>query len=141
MAKRGSVALRMSAVVVGGLLAGSVTANAVPPQVTAGQMYYKQYCATCHGLNGKGDGPMAKQLKEKPADLTTLAKKNNGQFPYAMVLDVIDGQQPVPSHGSAEMPAWGETFQSDVGVDSLSQAAVRGRLMLLTDYVRSIQEK
>ncbi|MCK6555891.1 cytochrome c [Candidatus Binatia bacterium] len=140
MAKRGSVVLWVS-MVVSGLMASSVAVQAAPPQVTAGQMYYKQYCATCHGVDARGDGPTAKALKEKVPDLTTLAKRNDGKFPYILVLDIIDGQQPIPSHGSAEMPTWGETFQSDVGNDPLSQAAVRGRLMLLTDYIRSIQVK
>lgn len=142
MAKQGSGAFVVSAVVAGVLVTGAAGAQpAQKPQVAAGQMYYRQYCATCHGADGKGGGPMAKALKEKVPDLTTLAKRNNGQFPYTRVLDIIDGAEPIPSHGSSEMPAWGETFQADVGVDALSQAAVRGRLMLLTDYLRSIQEK
>jgi len=107
----------------------------------AGKMYYRQYCASCHGASGKGDGPLSMQLKTKTPDLTQLAKKNGGKFPYMEVLDIIDGTNPIPSHGGKEMPAWGETFQSDVGGDTMQQAAVRGRLMLLTDYIRSIQEK
>jgi mono/diheme cytochrome c family protein len=107
----------------------------------AGKMYYKQYCATCHGANGKGDGPMSVALKTKATDLTLLAKKNGGKFPYMDVLDTIDGEKTIASHGSREMPAWGQTFQADIGDDPGTQALVRGRLMLLTDYIRSIQEK
>ena len=84
---------------------------------------------------------MAAALKAKVPDLTQLTKKSGGKFPYMEVLDIIDGTSPLPSHGSKEMPAWGETFQSDIGQDAMTQAAVRGRLMLLTDYIRSIQEK
>jgi mono/diheme cytochrome c family protein len=100
-----------------------------------------RYCATCHGATATGDGPLGKALKNGPPNLTLLAKKNGGKFPYMEVLDIIDGTNPVPSHGGKEMPAWGETFQSDVGGDTMQQAAVRGRLMLLTDYIRSIQER
>jgi mono/diheme cytochrome c family protein len=128
----GSVALA------GVLLAGAPTANAT---ADAGKMYYKQYCASCHGVSGKGDGPMAAALKAKTPDLTQLAKKNGGKFPYMDILDIIDGANPLPSHGGKEMPAWGETFQSDTAGDAMQQAMVRGRLMLLTDYLRSIQEK
>jgi len=146
MAKSGGVALRLVVVGLGVVLAGPVAAQQaangrVAGQLASGQMWFKKYCATCHGVDGKGGGPTAKALKEDVPDLTTLAKRNNGQFPYIMVLDVIDGQQPTPSHGSAEMPAWGETFQSDTGVDTLTEAAVRGKLMLITDYIRSIQQK
>ncbi len=123
-----------------GLLLWGGSLRAATP-VEAGKMYYRQYCATCHGLGGKGDGPMAAALKAKVPDLTQLTKKSGGKFPYMEVLDIIDGSKPLPSHGSKEMPAWGETFQSDIGQDSMTQAAVRGRLMLLTDYIRSIQEK
>jgi mono/diheme cytochrome c family protein len=119
--------------------ASAWAANMTPAE--AGKMYYQQYCATCHGITGKGDGPMATALKAKSPDLTQLAKKNGGRFPYMDVLDTIDGSKPIASHGSKEMPAWGETFQADVGQDTMMQAASRGRLMLLTDYLRSIQEK
>jgi mono/diheme cytochrome c family protein len=130
----------VESVALAGLLLWGMPVQAATP-AEAGKMYYRQYCATCHGMSGKGDGPMASALKAKVPDLTQLAKKSGGKFPYMEVLDIIDGTSPLPSHGSKEMPAWGETFQSDIGADGMMQAAVRGRLMLLTDYLRSIQEK
>ena len=142
MVNRGACVWSVGAVALLGVLlcAGSVRAADVTA-ADAGKMYYRQYCATCHGPNGKGDGPLAASLKSKSTDLTQLAKKNGGKFPYMDVLDYIDGEKPVASHGSKEMPAWGETFQSDSAGDPMQQAMVRGRLMLLTDYIRSIQEK
>jgi mono/diheme cytochrome c family protein len=119
----------------------ALAADAHVVTIDAGKVYYKQYCATCHGINGKGDGPLSSQLKKPAPDLTTLAEKNGGKFPYLQVLDIIDGDQPYPAHGSSEMPAWGATFQSDVPGDAMAAAAARGRLMLLTDYLRSIQVK
>ena len=110
----------VGSVVLAGLLLCCVPAHAAnTTPAEAGKMYYRQYCASCHGAGGKGDGPMAPALKAKTPDLTQLAK----------------------THGGKEMPAWGETFQSDVDGDAMQQAAIRGRLMLLTDYIRSIQEK
>jgi len=109
--------------------------------ISAGKSFYTQYCAKCHGPAGKGDGPAGKDMKPPPSDLTQLSKKNGGKFPYMDVLDILDGETPSPAHGSTEMPAWGQTFQSDVGVESGAQAAVRGKLMLITDYLRSIQQK
>ena len=35
-----------------------------------GQALYTQYCASCHGASGRGDGPSAAGLATKPADLT-----------------------------------------------------------------------
>jgi len=131
----GSVALA------GVVLSGAPASAANATTAEAGKMYYRQYCASCHGVSGKGDGAMASALKAKTPDLTQLAKKNGGKFPYMDVLDIVDGANPLPSHGGKEMPAWGETFQSDTAGDTMQQAMVRGRLMLLTDYLRSIQEK
>ena len=140
MVKDGVRVWSVGSVALTGLLLCGVPVHAATP-AEAGKAYYRQYCASCHGTSGKGDGPMATALKAKTPDLTQLAKKNGGKFPYMDVLDVVDGNNPMPSHGGKEMPAWGETFQADVGGDTMQQAAVRGRLMLLTDYIRSIQEK
>ena len=108
----------------------------------AGKRLYIRYCATCHGRDGKGKGPLTGTLNTKPPDLTQLAKKQGGTFPYMEVLDILDCSVPYPAHGNSELPAWGETFQSDDPGSSggtMEQAAVRGRLMLITDYLRSIQ--
>jgi len=145
MAKDGLSVLRVASVALAGAL---LWATAVQAQKDKGpgQMYYTKYCATCHGKDGKGNGPLSQQLKKPAPDLTTLSKKNGGKFPYIEVLGILDGEVPFPAHGSAEMPAWGETFQSDIGTgdfggDAGSQAASRGRLMLITDYLKSIQQK
>jgi mono/diheme cytochrome c family protein len=144
MAKDGLRALSVVSVALLGWISWSTPALGISEHtatVDAGKTYYHRYCATCHGANGKGDGPLSSQLKKPAPDLTTLSKNNGGKFPYIDVLNVIDGDTPYPAHGSSEMPAWGETFQSDVPGDVMQQAAVRGRLMLLTDYLRSIQQK
>jgi len=126
-----------------GVLLWMAPAWAVNQQsLDAGKHLFIKYCATCHGREAKGDGPMAAALKTKPPDLTQLAKRHGGSFPYVDVLDILDGTAPYPAHGNAEMPAWGQTFQSDepgASGSAMEQAAVRGRLMLLTDYLRSIQ--
>ena len=46
-----------------------------------GKREYQANCANCHGVGGKGDGPIADLLTKKATDLTTLAKKNGGVFP------------------------------------------------------------
>lgn len=76
-----------------------------------GPTLYKSYCAVCHGLNGKGDGPMAALLKTTPPDLTRIAERNGGKFPRAAVEKIISGVEPRPSgHGPREMPVWGPIF-------------------------------
>jgi len=76
-----------------------------------GKIQYQSSCAACHGADAKGDGPVSKELKTRPADLTVLAKNNNGVFPYDRVFQMIDGRNStVASHGTREMPIWGYRF-------------------------------
>lgn len=106
----------------------------------AGKSEYQSYCATCHGVGGKGDGPSAGMLKTKPADLTQLSSKYGGQFPFWRVYKVIDGREPVSGHGTGEMPIWGDRFrQEEVG--AAAGAQVRGQILQLVYYLQSIQGK
>src|ERR1700681_412485 len=73
-----------------------------------GPALYKAYCATCHGTDAKGGGPMAKSLKVAPADLTRIAARNAGVFPLARISRIISGEEQLPSgHGTSQMPVWG----------------------------------
>ena len=98
---------------------------------------YRAYCASCHGKNGKGDGPVAPALKATVPDLTVIAANNRGKFPVARVRRIIMGQGMIASHGSREMPVWGPIFyQVEADVD-------RGpvRMENLVKYLESIQQK
>jgi len=142
MARQGLGPVRNGGAALVGVLLCTAPAWAVSPQaLAAGKTMYVKYCAACHGPGGKGDGRMAAALKTKPTDLTQLAKKSGGTFPYMTVLDTVDGTAPIPAHGSRDMPVWGETFQSTgaEGGSVMEQARVRGELMLLVDYLRSVQ--
>lgn len=103
-----------------------------------GAEMFKQYCAVCHGPAGKGDGPAAADLKTKPADLTTLAKRNGGKFPQDHVSEVLRNGVKAPAHGTSEMPTWGPLFSS---VSSKDAAIVNMRISNLTAYIKTLQEK
>ena len=82
-----------------------------PIESTQGPVLYKAYCAVCHGTDGKGAGPMARYLKVKPSDLTTLTLRNHGKFPMARVQKLIAGDEELPAgHGTRSMPVWGPIF-------------------------------
>ena len=106
----------------------------------SGEEMYKTYCATCHGTEGKGNGPAAPALKKAPADLTALAAKNGGAYPDRRVADFIRGDVNEPAHGSREMPVWGDLFSSLNGGSS-SGMVVQLRVSNLTDYIKSLQAK
>src|ERR1700675_2889019 len=116
-----------------------VDKNQIPPSyVPSGKTMYKQYCAACHGLNGKGHGPAASSLNTRPSNLTTLAKRHDGKFPRDHVAAVLRFGAGFSAHGSSEMPVWGPIFQY---VDNYDENAVRQRIKNLCDYLESIQEK
>ena len=66
-----------------------------------GAQVYAQSCASCHGARGYGDGPAARQLTPRPADLSWLAHTRMVGDQY-IDWTVSEGGQPV---GSA-MPAF-----------------------------------
>jgi mono/diheme cytochrome c family protein len=102
-----------------------------------GQDLFRAHCAACHGLEGKGGGPVAPALKAKVPDLTLLAKNNAGKFPFMRVRSWIAGDEVLQSHGSREMPIWGPIFHQ---IES-DQDFGNVRLQNLTKYLESIQQK
>jgi len=104
----------------------------------SGVEMYKQYCSACHGGAGKGDGPAAYSLRIPPANLTTLAKRHGGKFPYDYVATVLQFGPGVTAHGSPDMPTWGPLFQV---LDKQNERAVQQRIKNLCDYLATLQEK
>lgn len=102
----------------------------------SGEEMFKSYCTPCHGLSGKGDGPAAAALKNPPANLTLLAKNNNGKFPDMHVAAVLKGGAGTPAHGSAEMPVWGPLFSQ---VSSSKPGIVALRISNLSKYIETLQ--
>lgn len=115
-----------------------------------GQREFATNCATCHGLDAKGRGPVAGFLTKNPPDLTLLARLNGGVFPMDRVYRTIDGRdlpqgaQAAGPHGSREMPIWGRDYgmrdaeyYGDTPYDS--EAMVRGRILALLEYLNRVQ--
>lgn len=108
-------------------------------RVAKGARTYGVYCASCHGLGGEGNGPMAEALKNRPSDLTTIRDRNGGVFPRDRVAAAIDGRAAVLSHGPGSMPVWGLSFQ-DAGRDLDQEKEVRERIEDLVAFLESIQK-
>ncbi len=107
-------------------------------RTAAGRLSYRVHCASCHGEQGRGDGPMVKALKVQPADLTRLARSHQGRFPREEVYNAIDGRREVLGHGPGTMPVWGATFQ-ERGSDRPQEREVREKILDLLTYLESIQ--
>ena len=100
---------------------------------------YVEYCASCHGTAADGAGPAATAMDPRPADLRRIAARRGGVFPAASIADKIDGRDPIKAHGSKDMPVWGKVFRDDAEMEQGTEAAVRGRILVLVEYLKSIQ--
>ncbi len=100
-----------------------------------GRNLYLGYCASCHGPEGAGDGPVAAGMAFKMEDLRTLEARN-GVFPADRVRETIDGRALRAVHGTNDMPVWGWQFL----LAEESEAQVAARIDALVEYLRSIQQ-
>jgi len=100
---------------------------------------YRTYCSNCHGVAGHGDGYIADTLRVTPTDLTRLAARNGGVFPVERVWKVIDGREEVKSHGSREMPLWGDVFLWPEGDSAERRELVKRKIGELVAHLESIQ--
>ena len=136
----------LGSVLVAGIAAAAAIAQTTgphnPPLVISslsGRDLYEFYCASCHGRNARGDGPVAAALKTAPTDLTRLALRNGGVFPKARVTAYVtnDADIRMASHGSYEMPVWGPVFRALDASDTMA----RVRIANVVSYLESIQER
>jgi mono/diheme cytochrome c family protein len=108
-----------------------------PTHTNEGTDLFNQYCAVCHGKDGKGGGPAAVALKKAPADLTQIARRDNGTFPELKVMEAIEGLTTMPVHGTPEMPIWGTLLTGG----QHDQMMGKMRVFALMKYVEHIQAK
>src|SRR5690348_2011853 len=124
--------------IAGAVRSGTVDETLPPNYVPSGKVMYQEHCATCHGSDAKGTGPMAPLLITRPSDLTLLAKRHAGKFPREYVTHVLEFGPGPTAHGSSDMPAWGPIFRY---YDKQNERAVQQRIRNLCDYLASVQER
>ena len=106
-------------------------------QSMRGQKHFMKYCSACHG--GDGKGLRIDSLAIQPADLTLLTSSyRTGKFPILEVAQMIDGRNMARSHGTREMPVWGEVFSEQ---EHLSEDQIKGKLGEIIAYLMTIQGK
>jgi mono/diheme cytochrome c family protein len=132
----------------GGIITSTVAASrnrqadpqpAGTTRTVPGSTLFSQYCASCHGTSGKGDGAVAPHLRRRPTDLTKITSQNKGVFPADRLARVIDGREAARTHGNSDMPVWGDALKktSDGGDEDI----VKLRIRELVRYIESIQER
>lgn len=102
-----------------------------------GSRLFRAHCASCHGIDARGTGPVASYMRHAPSDLTRYTERNGGVFPSERVYRIIDGRD-VAAHGDREMPVWGEAFKLLPGSNA---AAVKARIEAVVRYLQGIQQR
>lgn len=127
---------------IGTLIFALSASAAVAQDAERGEGLYVSFCSTCHGPEGRGDGPMAPVLDILPADLTSIAADNGGVFSMGVVASKIDGRDPLLAHGGP-MPLFGDFFEgedaaikTETGQPMLTSQAI----VDLLAYLETIQE-
>lgn len=107
----------------------------------SGLEMYESLCASCHGADGEGDGPVAPLIKIHVPDLTRIAHRQGGEFPTEDVHRTIDGRFEHPAHGPRDMPVWGwQFYRSETMNDPVERARVDELIDRLVNYLRTIQK-
>jgi mono/diheme cytochrome c family protein len=104
----------------------------------AGKQIFVRYCASCHGVDAKGNGPAAIAMKTPPPDLTELAKRNDGKYPAGYVGALLKFGKSLASHGSEDMPVWGSRFKI---MDPTRDPTGQKHVDCLVVYLESLQVK
>jgi glycine cleavage system protein P-like pyridoxal-binding family len=128
-----------------GMASALVACAPVPVQRDVMQMsgleMYQSFCASCHGVGGEGDGPVAPLVKIHVPDLTRIAQRDGGEFPTEDVRRTIDGRFDRPAHGPRDMPVWGwQFYRSQTPNDPVERARVDALIERLVQHLRSIQK-
>ena len=139
----GAIAWLGLAAAFGGCRSGAPEAlpppSADPVLAELGADVFLRRCASCHGEDGRGDGPAAGALRVPPADLTRIAARRGGSFPKGEIARFIDGRFSIEAHGSREMPVWGERLGERIPEAGVSEEVVRGQIGVVVEYLQTIQ--
>jgi mono/diheme cytochrome c family protein len=134
--------LGVAFVILTGIIRSQETRHKTPaakrPDLVSGEKTFVKYCASCHGTDGTGNGPVAGNLKPPPTNLTTLSKKNEGKYPPGFVAAVLKFGRNVAAHGSQDMPVWGSLFKT---IDPVHDPTAQKHVDDVVAYIESLQAK
>lgn len=136
---QGGRSIRLACLGVAGVLAlatPSAAQTKLDKEMAArGRTTFVRYCVSCHGNEARGDGPLAAELRAPVPDLTLLAARNGGTYPYDRVVHIVTKGGEVRAHGTKDMPAWGPAFNRTAGIEAAADEAIRN----LTHFLWSVQ--
>jgi len=107
--------------------------------VELGARQFRVSCSGCHGLDARGNGPIAPVLSVPVPDLTRIASRHGGQFPTDDIYRIIDGQADLSAHGPRHMPVWGYEFFGDDPDDEVAHRRATQKIEHVLAYLQSVQ--
>ena len=122
------------------IVSASRPALSANDEVAEGHRYFIQYCASCHGQDGLGDGPVAKSLLRQPGNLRTLGDKYGMPLPAHRIAELIDGRDTIRAHGTRDMPVWGERLY-EVGQGQKGETGIGDVIAKIIAYLGTIQDR
>jgi mono/diheme cytochrome c family protein len=125
---------------IGVALAVAQPALSADDDVAEGHRYFVRYCASCHGTDGLGDGPVARSLATPPANLRKLGDKYGMPLPAHRIAELIDGRDTARAHGSHEMPVWGEKLY-ELGHGEKGETGIGDVIAKIIAYLNTIQDR
>lgn len=125
------------------ILAGCAsTQPEAPMEALSGMEMYQRLCSSCHGVEGRGDGPVAPLIKIGTPDLSRIAARDGGEFPTEDVRRIIDGRTDRRAHGPRDMPVWGwQLYDVSNANDAQERARTDAMIDKLVTYLQSIQRE
>jgi len=127
-------------IALGAALSVSQLALSADNDVSDGHRYFLRYCASCHGLDGLGDGPVAKSLITPPISLRKLGDKYGVPLPAHRIAELIDGRDTPRAHGTHEMPVWGERLY-ELGQGERGEYGIGEVIGKIIAYLNTIQDR
>jgi mono/diheme cytochrome c family protein len=126
------------------VIALGLAKGAAAQDVKIGQEEYRQHCAACHGLEGRGDGPIGQILKTPAPNLAQIAERNGGRYPVQKIYDIIEGGSVVAAHGTRDMPLWGNRYRTAPDPQTPDQTAAANdlaqqRILSLVYFLGTLQ--
>jgi mono/diheme cytochrome c family protein len=120
--------------------AGEAAAQTPPRGAEGGKIIFRTVCASCHGMDARGDGPVTTSLRTKPANLRRIAQRRSGTFPDDEIARLIDGRTRTLAHGTSDMPVWGDSLANSVTDEPERERRIARAVQLLVAYLKTIQE-
>ena len=123
-----------------GSLALAAALAGAAPAPAAEDASYQLYCASCHGPQGRGDGPRAAELSRPPADLTRLHERHGFPLPKTAFLRRLGAAHP-GFDPWLEEPGFCARGLMELDAPRLRRSMRRGTALAILQYLDTIQDR